>query len=158
MNRLPGRAALLLSLLAVRLIPIRRLVLVLGALLIASPAAAGAPWCARAALDAQPRCKKGCPCGNACISCSKTCRMSAPSPPEERPATARPLLSPPSSMEARALAGVNTGPWFGSSANRFYFTAQCPIVKLLAVGDQVVLPDSASAERVGFRRLVLPGC
>lgn len=135
-----------------------RLAALLSALMIASPAAAGASWCARAGLDAQPRCKKGCPCGNACISCSKTCHKSAAPPPAERPATARPLVSPSSTVETRTLAGVYTGQWFGSSANRFYFTAQCPIVKLLAVGDQVVLPDSASAERVGFRRLVLPGC
>lgn len=132
----------------------------IAAILLASPVAAGSPWCARAGLDAQPRCKKGCPCGNACISCSKTCRMSSPSPtpPAERPSTARPLLSPSSPAEPRAIDGAYAGQWFGSSANRFYFRAQCPIVKLLAVGDQVVLPDSASAESVGFRRLVLPGC
>lgn len=78
-----------------------RAVPILVALLFASPAAAGAPWCARAGLDAQPRCKKGCLCGNSCISCSKTCRMSAPAerpaPPRtpiEASATARPFVAP----------------------------------------------------------------
>jgi hypothetical protein len=58
----------------------------------------------------------------------------------------------------RKDTAVNTGSWFGSSANRFYFRGGCPVARLLAMGDQVVLRDSVAAEANGFRRLVMPGC
>lgn len=126
-----------------------------------SPAAAGVPGCGTSAIDAQPRCKKGCPCGNACISCSLTCRRSppaadpktAPSRPEA-PAAAAPLMAAPGKKDSATY----TGAWYGSSVNRFYFRGGCPVARLLAIGDQVVLPDSVAAESVGFRRLIMPGC
>jgi hypothetical protein len=130
-------------------------------LIAAAPAAAGVPGCAVSPIDAQPRCKKGCPCGNACISCSKTCRIGTPAA-EPKPAASRPaapsnaaaLVAAPSKKDTAAY----TGAWYGSSANRFYFRANCPVAALLAIGDQVVMPDSAAAESIGFRRLVMPGC
>lgn len=59
---------------------------------------------------------------------------------------------------AKKDTAAYTGTWYGSSANRFYFRGGCPVARLLAIGDQVVLPDSVAAESVGFRRLIMPGC
>lgn len=124
-----------------------------------------------AVLHAQKVCKTGCACGNACISCSRTCRVGPGTASKPTTAVAPDTASAPAIGGARGLlaaplrdSGVRTattgyrGRWFGSSANRFYFRDGCPIEKLLAIGDQVVLPDSAKAEAVGFRRLQLPGC
>lgn len=135
---------------------------VIAVTLLGSPVAAGSSWCGRPALDAQPRCKTGCPCGNACISCAKTCRIGAGS--ATRAPTTTPRTEPISS--ARTVLGTAasgdtatyTGRWFGSSANQFYFRAGCPIAGLLAAGDLVPLPDSIAAEGVRFRRLLMPKC
>lgn len=139
--------------------PVHTLIAIL-ALSVASPTLAGAPWCARVGIDAQPRCKKGCPCGNSCISCSKTCRVGVGT--ATGVASPEPAPTPPKALMASGVADSNAkiyrGQWFGSSVNRFYFRAGCRIVPLLAIGDQVLLPDSAAAEQVGFRRLILPGC
>lgn len=126
-------------------------------------------------LEAQPVCRKGCACGNACISCAKSCRVGAgtatgrttaePAPaatPESVTAStggSRGLLaSPTRDAVVKPKPAPYRGRWFGSSSNRFYFRDGCRIETLLAVGDQVVLPDSQSAEAVGFRRLMMPGC
>ena len=135
--------------------------LLVAALLNGAPAAAGVPGCGASPIDAQPRCKKGCPCGNACISCSKTCRISS-SPEEPRAEPPRPTpaaaAAPLMAAQAKKDTAAYTGSWYGSSANRFYFRAGCPVGRLLAIGDQVVLRDSVAADSIGFRRLLMPGC
>lgn len=125
---------------------------------------------AASSVDAQ-NCKKGCRCGGACISCSKTCRIGSSgggsigidgsSRTTPKPSTTEPsrsILSAPAKDSGTKGPLPYRGRWFGSSANHFYFRDGCPIEKLLAVGDQVVLPDSVSAETIGFRRLSMPGC
>lgn len=124
-----------------------------------------------AVLHAQKVCKTGCACGNACISCSRTCRVGPGTASKPTTAVGADTATIPPSGSSRGLlaapmrdsgarAGTTPyrGRWFGSAANRFYFRDGCPIEQLLAIGDQVVLPDSASAIAAGFRRLLLPGC
>lgn len=135
------------------------------ALLAAAPAAAGVPGCPASPLGAQKRCKTGCPCGNACISCSRTCRVGSGSAQPEPTSTApaRPDMPPTREVQPLLARPAEAAPspttqWFGSAANRFFFRAGCPVIPLLAVGDQVVLPDSVAATTAGFRRLVMPNC
>ena len=134
-----------------------KLQLLLVPILLAATPAIADMGCGRPSLDAQPRCKTGCPCGNSCISCSKTCRVGVGSARAAEPAPSaerRPVVP----VAKPGDTSVYTGAWMASSANRFYFRASCPIGTLLAAGDRVRMPDSIAAEAVGFRRLVMPKC
>lgn len=107
-------------------------------------------------LGAQPRCKKGCACGNSCISCSKTCRITSSRPPEE-PVRA-PIPQTPTPSIRPLVSGTLSGPWIGSSANRLFFLQACPIARLLPESDRVEVKDTLALSSVGFRRLIVPGC
>lgn len=109
-------------------------------------------------LWAQPRCKKGCACGNACISCAKTCRIGSGSarsvqPPPEPPRPA------PARVVAPTLGNLTSDTtWIGSATNRLYFLSTCPIACLLPEEDRLPMRDTVALARLGFKRLVVPGC
>lgn len=135
-------------------------------LLASSPALADiSPSAASSRIGAQPRCKKGCPCGMACISCSRTCHIAVATPPavsnqatKARPDTAAtPIQSPHTLIGANRTSGA-VEHWMASSANRFFFPINCPIASLLSPSDRVAVPDTVALSAVGFRRLIMPGC
>lgn len=136
----------------------------LPVLLAGAPALANVSPCV-SRIDAQPRCKKGCPCGNSCISCSKTCRISS-SPPPATPTAKAPVPAPPATLptttpSARRLLGDTAAAdlsWVGSSTNRLFFLSTCPLVPHLPSADRVDVRDSMALSKMGFRRLLVPGC
>lgn len=132
--------------------------------LAASPALANVSLCA-SRIGAQPRCKKGCPCGNACISCSNTCRIST------RPVTPIPAEIPvPAPPASEATKNAVTSPsrglistpanaiWVASSANRLFFLSTCPLTPAIPTSDRIDVKDTTALTGVGFRRLLVPGC
>lgn len=134
-------------------------------LLAAAPALANVSVCAPR-IDAQPRCKKGCPCGNSCISCSKTCRIASPPPSKPTPAPAavsKPATPLPVPTTAPSVSGLTSAPpssaaWIGSSANRLFFLSTCVLAPHVPTADRIEVRDTTALSSVGFRRLILPGC
>jgi hypothetical protein len=135
--------------------PMTRYLLALTLALVPVPMAFEPCGASLANLGAQPRCKKGCPCGNSCISCSKTCRIA--SIPRTEPPVEQSKPEPP---PARSLTSVPRAPggWVGSSVYRLYFLASCPIALAIPDRDRVEVRDSTTFASIGFRRLVVPGC
>lgn len=106
-------------------------------------------------VSAQPRCKKGCACGNACISCSKVCHIASGS--------ARNVDSTPVKPQAKVIAPTlatltSDTAWLGSVANKLYFLSTCPIAKALPQRDRLPVQDTSTLVTLGFKRLLVPGC
>lgn len=116
-------------------------------------------------LEAQRQCKTGCPCGNACISCSKTCRTNpgtaAKSTPTAPPKPAPAAASAPAAAALKAVATPATpgaAIWSGSQANALFFLPGCPLSKALLPMDRVTVQDSSELVAKGWKRLVAIGC
>lgn len=92
-------------------------------------------------------CKKGIPCGNSCISASKTCRIG---PPAEAPAGAG------AGTAAAPASGNNS--WVGSVSDRVFFRAGCSAARDLAPANSRFFATDAAAIAAGFRRSAVPGC
>lgn len=116
-------------------------------------------------LEAQRSCKTGCPCGNSCISCSKTCRIgttrpSTPTRTPPAPATSEPskafALMPLAAVPAIAL-DTATG-WVGSGLNRLYFKRSCALAPLLVPSDRLLADDTTFFASQGWKRLLATGC
>ncbi len=142
-----------------------RLAILAGLLAIAaSPALANVSPCT-SRIDAQPRCKKGCPCGNACISCANTCRIStrpvtpipAELPPPTPPGAEAAKAPAPSSARGLVSTPANSS-WVASSANRLFFLSSCPLTPAIPTSDRIDVKDTTALTGVGFRRLLVPGC
>lgn len=101
-------------------------------------------------LTAQKKCRTGIPCGNSCISATKTCRIGS-----SAPATARPGAT---SSQPASLLSPAAGRWVGSVADRVYFLATCSAALDLAADNRVTFASPQDAERLGFRASRVPGC
>lgn len=136
-----------------------RIVLVAATLLVAMP------------LHAQ-HCRKGIPCGNSCISASKTCRVGrgtawgGPSSTSEpaRPRSTRTEPSAPSlnlrstGRGGYAVADTNA-PYLGWPYVGMYYARTCsylPYIPRDSLTRWFRTPDDA--EKAGFKRSPLPGC
>ncbi|HWL41011.1 MAG TPA: hypothetical protein VNO75_12320 [Gemmatimonadaceae bacterium] len=132
-------------------------------------------FCAAASTaEAQRRCTKGIPCGNSCISATKTCRIgtAAERPPAETPATDpyRPARAKqPDSAQAaflRALRGeadprvlIDAGPWLGSVDGNIYYLSSCTTAATkLAFDERVYFKTEEEAVSKGYRRSRAKGC
>lgn len=105
---------------------------------------------------AQRRCTKGIPCGNSCISASKTCRIgSEPAPqPSSRP---RPLSEAErQALLARALGdtapGLQYGPWVGSVDGTIYYATSCRTAWKLSEEERVYFGSEQEAIARGYKR------
>lgn len=106
-----------------------------------------------------PNCKKGQPCGNSCISWSKTCRIGTPA--ATSPATAagfRSGLAAPEASTMPAAKGSLSQGWAGSIADAVYFDARCPAARDLHPDNTVHFNSEAGAKAAGYRRSSTPGC
>lgn len=99
---------------------------------------------------AQKRCKKGVPCGNTCISASKTCHIgsSAPAPAEAR-------VAPPQPGKA---VSDSAGQWVGSSRGKTYYKAGCSGARTLAAANLISFKSEDEAQKAGYRRSAQKGC
>ena len=106
-------------------------------------------------LFAQPRCKKGCACGNACISCSKVCHIGSGSATQADPSKEKPTAR----ATAPTLANLQSDTsWVGSVANKLFFLSTCPIARVLPLDDRMPMRDTVALTQLGFKRLLVPGC
>ena len=99
--------------------------------------------------EAQKNCRKGIPCGNSCISASKTCRIgtSAPRPSVSATAPAQP-----------GEASASSGAWVGSSRGSTYYRAGCSSARKLSARNLVYFRSEEQATAAGYRRSVQKGC
>lgn len=128
---------------------------------------------------AAPRCKKGIPCGNTCISASRTCHIGreAPSTTKSTDSLSTPAVAPAESaasaaaaatavaataaaapLAASALSSSEPDLWVGSIADTVYFRASCSAARDLAVANKRDFTSEAEAQQAGFRRSSTPGC
>jgi hypothetical protein len=112
--------------------------------------------------EAQKNCKKGIPCGNSCISASKTCRVgisgsAAPryEPSAERAAPNYAAPAPPS-YDSPDTERADSQGWVGLVNGKVYYRASCQAAKELPALIHFSTP--AEAERLGYRRSKVPGC
>lgn len=120
-----------------------------------------------ASADAQPNCKKGIPCGNSCISATKTCRIGTPAgEPATQPAK-RPADTPDPEREAflRRLRGqvdaqvlIDGGPFLGSVDGNIYYVTGCATATKLSFDEIVYFKSEQEAIAKGYRRSRAKGC
>jgi hypothetical protein len=108
-------------------------------------------------LDAQPRCKKGIPCGNSCISATKVCRIGSADPPPPPPPSSPilPMISP------RSLYDSSTQPqsmWVGSVDGEVYYYAGCPTAAKLTPDERIYFKSEEQARAARYRRSRAKGC
>src|SRR5687767_14169548 len=96
--------------------------------------------------EAQKNCRKGIPCGNSCISATKTCRIGTPAP------------APASAVQAVAehVAEPNTASseaaWVASSRGSTYYRNGCSGGNKLSPANRIYFATAEAAEAAGFRR------
>lgn len=119
-------------------------------------------------------CKNSQPCGNSCISWSKTCRVGASAPrpaPAYRPPPAQPA---PPSNRARPLTGGSsrtvstpaatfapgsaTSVWVGLKANMLLYRSDCPFIKDFSSEQRVYFDRVSAANAAGFEQAADFGC
>jgi hypothetical protein len=119
--------------------------------------------------DAQKRCTKGIPCGNTCISASKTCRIGTGTATREPPytppppaVTARPEPTEPSGQVPRLTSASERDPraWVAVEGATIYYPNQytCEPSRTLTVSGRVYFRTEAEAQRAGYRRSEERGC
>lgn len=112
---------------------------------------------ATSALSAQPNCKKGIPCGNSCISATKTCRIGttppAPPPSTPQPSQIRPLLD-----QAPAFDILRDSAWVGSVDGNVYYRADCATAKKLHPDERYYFRSEAEAKLLRYVRSKAKGC
>lgn len=99
---------------------------------------------------AQRNCKKGIPCGNTCISATKTCRIGsqpAPTQAEESAAVAR-LFGNPEPVPIPPTFG----PFVGSVDGNIYYSINCKTAWKLSEDERVYFPTEENARIRGYRR------
>lgn len=106
---------------------------------------------------AQKNCKKGIPCGNSCISATKTCRIgSTPAAPAYKP--------PPRKTGAAAgtahviSAPAEEGRYVGSSRGNTYYKAGCAGAQKLSPANKFYFKTKEEAEARGYRPSRQAGC
>ena len=88
----------------------------------------------------QKQCRKGVPCGNACIAATKICHIGAPTVPPT-------AVAPTSGMA-----------WVASSRGHTYYRRGCSTAKRLAAANLVYFPTEEDAHQAGYRRSTSRGC
>lgn len=97
--------------------------------------------------EGQKHCRKGIPCGNSCISPTKTCHIASAKP------------APDSVARGPAQADTaQTGPWVASSRGKVYYRSTCSVAKKLSVRNRVYFPSEDAAKKAGYRRSATKGC
>lgn len=135
-------------------------------LLAATPSLAEPATCLHlinAGLPPSQNCKKGCRYGNACISCSKTCRVGSAPPPVQTSTRRTPSPVSDAQRTLNSLTDLppvrpDTEGWMASVRNKLFFRPGCALVPVLLDEDRVKNPDTLLFKKLGFRRLVVPGC
>ena len=100
--------------------------------------------------SAQKRCKKGIPCGNSCISATKTCRIGTPK-------------QTPSSSNERAAADVQVSvpegaQYVASTRGRTYYWIGCKGWKSLSKANLRFFKTVEEAKAAGLRPSRQAGC
>ena len=103
------------------------------------------------AAEAQKRCKKGIPCGNTCISATRTCRIGTSSSPA-------PTLSAPAHGAARQATATSSAPWVGSSRGSTYYRNGCSGARKLSSRNLIYFKDESQAREAGYTRSRQSGC
>lgn len=103
-----------------------------------------------ATAGAQKRCVKGIPCGNTCISASKTCHIQ----------TAAPTPKPVVDTIKRPLAPGDTavGPWTASRIGKVYYKTGCGGAKGLAAQNRIYFKTEEDAQKAGYTRSTQRSC
>jgi hypothetical protein len=101
------------------------LVVCLGLTLLAVDRAAG-----------QKQCRKGIPCGNACIAATKVCHIGPPA----------------------AVAPTSGRGWVASSRGHTYYRRGRSTAQRLAAANLVYFPTEEDAQQAGYRRSTSRGC
>ena len=127
---------------------------------------------ASAVADAQPRCKKGIPCGNTRIAANRVCRTGngaatrAPAPPSSPAPVAVPASSAMPASDSAAAGATLMRPLVSSEADRWvalpggsvYYRASCEAARELPLELLISYPSEAVAQRAGLRRSKVQGC
>ena len=112
-----------------------------------------------ASLAAQPHCRKGIPCGNSCISASKTCRIGSPSqrppatpapkPVERAAPAAAALLAAP---EAAPATADTLRPWVVSVTGATYYASACSGATSIPADSRMFYRAEENLKRLGMSR------
>lgn len=113
------------------------------------------------AADAQKRCTKGIPCGNTCISATKTCRIgsSAPTPPPKTPATSARTPARDTTVASRD----STLPWVATrTGSTFYLNSPTCLsartVRSLRPESVVFFKSEEDAKKYGLEKSAARDC
>lgn len=98
------------------------------------------------AIDGQPRCRKGIPCGNSCISASKTCRIDGSTSTPSRPPSVQSLLDPTSGARAPDSSQYVVG----SKRTRLFVPWGCAFGARIPPDERIVLASAAVAKAVNY--------
>lgn len=134
-----------------------KLILGIGALTVLFASEAGA----------QKNCKKGIPCGNSCISPTKTCHVGlTPAPSSGRSTSgADTLLSDGSPIPLLPRRSTGTQPvtshpdWIGSVDGTIYYARSCLVARQKIAEDEAIyFKTEEEAQLAGYRRSKAKGC
>ncbi len=124
-------------------------------------------------------CKKGIPCGGACIPAGRTCHVGevkayvAPAAPRATSTVSTPAASVPhvssaagASVAATSAATVPAAAvnkpmaveWLGSVSSKSYFKVSCGAAWTIPVSDMRPFESEQEAQRSGYSRSREPGC
>ena|ERR1017187_9883482 len=100
-------------------------------------------------LAAQKNCKKGIPCGNSCISATKTCRIGSSS-----------AKSPGDSTSTRGSTSVATAgaAWIASNRGTTYYRSGCSGANKLSPSNRIAFKSEEEAQKAGYHRSKTKGC
>jgi hypothetical protein len=101
--------------------------------------------------EAQKRCAKGIPCGNTCISASKTCRVGSGS------ATKAPTSQSTPASKAAPVIPEGTQ-YVASSMGTVYYWVGCNGWKHLATANLVFFKTADEAKKAGYRQSLQAEC
>ena len=102
--------------------------------------------------EAQKRCRKGIPCGNTCISATKTCHVGSGDA-----TSATPLTSTAAPDSQPDTANVSA-PWVASSRGSTYYRNGCSGGRRLSPANRIYFATEEEAQRAGYRRSRTDGC
>ena len=103
---------------------------------------------------AQKNCRKGIPCGNSCISATKTCRIrTAPALAPEKATAEKATAHPVAGTAARTDA-----PWVASSRGTTYYRSGCSSAKRLSAKNLIYFETEDQAKEAGYKRSRSKGC
>lgn len=113
------------------------------------------------ALEAQKNCKKGIPCGNTCISATKTCRIGTPaSAPAPRAVPAVAVAEQGAAAEAQPSTETasSSAAWVASSRGNTYYRNGCSGGNKLSPANRIYFASEEAAQAAGYSRSRQRGC